>query len=70
MNISTLSARIFLGSRQKYVGISNEQVAAEARYLIDERLGMLCAFRSATPAQMNLALADARAWEDKQTKLK
>jgi hypothetical protein len=34
--------------------------------LIDERLGMLSAFKSATVAQMNLALADARAWTDKQ----
>jgi hypothetical protein len=34
--------------------------------LIDERLGMLGAFRSATIAQMNLALADAKAWENKQ----
>jgi hypothetical protein len=66
MNIATLSARILIGSKPKYVGISNEEVAAETRYLIDERLGLLGAFRGATLAQMNLAMADARAWTDKQ----
>ena len=66
MNIATLSARILIGSKPKYVGISNEEVAAETRYLIDERLALLGAFKRATTAQMNLALADARAWTDKQ----
>ena len=66
MNIATLSARILIGSKQKYANISNEEVAAETRYLIDERLALLGAFKRATTAQMNLALADARAWENKQ----